>query len=74
MQSAALEPGQYQELGSRIARLTKETADLAERVARLHRLADDPDAEPDRLQVLRERLAATENRLPCSRSGGTRWN
>jgi DNA repair exonuclease SbcCD ATPase subunit len=63
MQSAALEPGQYQELGSRIARLTEETADLAERVARLHRLADDPDAEPDRLQVLRERLAATENRL-----------
>lgn len=63
MQSAALEPGQYQELRARITRLTDETADLAELVARLHRLADDPNADPDRLQVLRERLAATECRL-----------
>ncbi len=63
MQSAAFEPGQYQEVSSRIARLTEETAELAESVARLHRLADDPDADPDRLQVLRERLAGTEHRL-----------
>ncbi len=63
MQSAALEAGQYQELHARIAHLAEETAELAERVARLHRLADDPDADPDRLQALRERLAASERRL-----------
>ncbi len=63
MQSAALEPGQYQELRSRITRLTEETADLSESVARLHRLADDSNADPDRLQVLRERLISTEYRL-----------
>jgi len=63
MQSAALEPGRYQELQGRISLLDQEAGALSEKVARLHRQADDADADPERLSALGERLAAAERRL-----------